>query len=69
MNNKPNKLYTVYNTKTNKFVIVDGTAAECAVAMGLKNLKTFYLTVAAFNRGMVRKWSIETRRRKDNGDH
>lgn len=52
------KLYTVYNNKTDFPVIVDGTAAECAAAMGLATVKNFYNTVARVRNGSLKKWTI-----------
>lgn len=62
---KPYKLYTVYNNKTDLPVIVDGTAAECAAAMGLKNIGIFFNTVARVRSGYLKKWTILERKRKE----
>lgn len=61
----PYKLYTVYNNNTDMPIIVDGTAAECAAAMGLKTVKNFYNTVARVRSGYLKKWTILDRKRKE----
>lgn len=62
---KPSKLYTVYNNKTDFPVIVDGTAAECAAAMGLKTVGNFFNTVVRARNGYLKKWTILCRKRKE----
>jgi hypothetical protein len=62
---KPYKLYTVYNNNTDLPVIVDGTAAECAAAMGLKTVGNFFNTVARVRSGYLKKWTILCRKRKE----
>ncbi len=62
---KPYKLYTVYNNKTDFPVIVDGTAAECAAAMGLKTVGNFYNALAHVRNGSLKKWTILVRKRKE----
>jgi hypothetical protein len=62
---KPSKLYTVYNNKTDFPVIVDGTAEECAAAMGLATVGNFYSTVMRVRDGRLKKWSILCRKRKE----
>lgn len=52
------KLYTVYNNKTDTPVIIDGTAEECAKAMGM-TLATFYPTVTRVKSGKIKKWHID----------
>ena len=53
------KLYTVYNNKTDMPVIIDGTAEECAKAMGIK-LCSFYPAVRHAKTGKTKKWYIES---------
>lgn len=60
----PIKLYTVYNNITDMPVIIDGTAEECAKAMGIK-LESFYSYVARLHDGKTKKWYIEKRWRKN----
>lgn len=62
---KPSKLYTVYNNKTDFPVIVDGTAEECAAAMGLATVGNFYNAVAHVRNGSLKKWTILVRKRKE----
>jgi hypothetical protein len=62
---KPYKLYTVYNNNTDMPVIVDGSAAECAAAMGLKTVGNFYSTVMRVRDGRLKKWTILDRKRKE----
>ena len=61
----PYKLYTVYNNKTDFPVIVDGTAEECAAAMGLATKGNFYNAVAHVRNGSLKKWTILVRKRKE----
>ena len=53
------KKYTVYNNKTDFPVIVDGTAAECAKAMGIKN-GSFHSTATRARKGEIKKWTVLT---------
>ncbi|MBO7240216.1 MAG: hypothetical protein J6V23_07020 [Bacteroidaceae bacterium] len=41
-------------------VIIDGTAEECAEAMGI-TLKSFYSAVTHAKTGKIKKWYIEVR--------
>ena len=52
--------YTVWNNKTDEVVIVDGTARECAKAMGI-TLETFYCAVTNARNRKVKKWTIKSR--------
>lgn len=53
--------YTVYNNKTDMPVLIDGTAPECAKAMGV-TLNSFYIYVHLASKGTPRKmWYIERR--------
>ena len=54
------KLYTIYNNKTDMPVIIDGTAEQCAKAMGMK-LCSFYPAVTLAKTGKIKKWYIEVR--------
>lgn len=56
--NTPERLYTIYNNETDMPVIIDGTAKECANAMGLK-MSSFYPTVRRSKMGVLKKWYIE----------
>jgi hypothetical protein len=56
--NTPEKLYTVYDNKTDMPVIIDGTAKECAKAMGMA-FSSFYPTVRRVKIGETKKWYIE----------
>ncbi len=51
-------LYTIYNNKTDMPVIIDGTARECAKAMGM-TLSSFRSAVTHAKTGKVKKWHIE----------
>lgn len=53
------KLYTVYNNKTDMPVIIDGTAEECAKAMGIK-VSSFYPAVTRTKKGQQKKWYIDS---------
>lgn len=51
------KRYTVYNDKTDEVVIVDGTAHECAKAMGIERNSFYHFMWKNYN-GENTKWSI-----------
>lgn len=53
-------VYTVWDNRTDKCVIVDGEARDCAKAMGLK-MSSFYSTVTKVKNGIVGKWTIMAR--------
>lgn len=53
-------VYTVYNNKTDRPVIIDGEARDCAKAMGI-SLSTFYSTVTRTRSGLLQKWNIKSR--------
>ena len=50
-------VYSVYDAKTTLPVIIDGSAAECARAMGIK-LSSFYYAVYRFRKGLLKRWEI-----------
>lgn len=50
-------VYTVYNNRTDFPVIVDGTAQECANAMGVL-VATFYSLISWTENGKIKKWTI-----------
>lgn len=52
------RIYTVYDNKTDMPVIVDGTARECAEAMKLKSLNSFYAAYNNHKKGKAKKWTI-----------
>ena len=54
----PEKLYTIYNNKTDMPVIIDGTAEECAKSMKI-TLASFYSAVTHARTGKIKKWYIE----------
>lgn len=58
------KKYTVYNNKTDFPVIVDGTSAECAKAMGIK-FNSFHSTVTRARKGEIKKWTVLTMDEED----
>ena len=51
--------YTVYDNRTDELVILDGTAEQCARAMGL-TAGSFYSAVTRARNGKVKRWHIET---------
>lgn len=55
----PEKLYTVYDNKTDMPVIIDGTAKKCAKAMGMA-LSSFYSAVTHSKTGKIKRWYIES---------
>ena len=52
--------YTVYDNKTDRAVIYDGTAAQCAAALG-RSKKTFYNLVDRVRSGRIKRWSVMKR--------
>lgn len=52
------KLYVVYNNATDLPVFIDGTAEECAKAMGLKNEASFRQAYRRHRMGYKTKWWI-----------
>ena len=50
-------VYTVWNNKTDELVICDGTAPECAKAMGM-TLGSFYSMICNEKTGRIKKWTI-----------
>ena len=49
--------YTVYDNKTDKAIIYDGTAQECAKALG-RSRNSFYCLVARGRAGRIKRWSV-----------
>ena len=49
--------YTVYDNKTDKAVIYDGTASECALAMG-RSQNSFCCMVDRVRQGKNRRWTV-----------
>ena len=50
--------YTVYRNGTDELVIQDGTAEECARAMGI-TVPSFYSAYSRSKSGAVKRWHIE----------
>lgn len=50
--------YTVYRNGSDELVIQDGTAEECARAMGL-TVASFYSAVSRAKSGSIKRWHIE----------
>lgn len=61
--NKPYLAYTIWNNKTDELVILDGTAEECAEAMGM-TVATFRSIMTKVKQGLIKKWTIKKRRTK-----
>lgn len=53
-------VYSVYDAKTTLPIIIDGTAQECARAMGVSP-NTFYSSLYRFRRGELKRWEIYAR--------
>jgi hypothetical protein len=51
-------IYSVWNNKTDEVIIIDGTAEQCAKAMGIK-VESFYTASMKASRGKNLKWTIE----------
>lgn len=54
-------VYSIWNNKNDELVILDGTAEECAEAMGMGE-SCFRSTLSKASRGLVKKWTIKKRR-------
>ena len=52
--------YTVYNTKTDELIILDGTSKECAEAMGI-SVESFYSYLSLSRKGVVSYFITETK--------
>ena len=52
------RLYVVYNNETDMPVCIDGTAEECAAAMKMDSVNSFYTALTRFRRGLSDKWYI-----------
>lgn len=50
-------LFSVYRNKDDKLIILDGTARECARAMGLSRTSSFYV-ILKVRGGQTEKWTI-----------
>lgn len=51
-------LYSVWNNFTDELIILDGTARQCADAMGI-SFKSFHSLKTRMNQGKLKKWTIE----------
>lgn len=49
--------YTVYDNKTDRAVIYDGTANECAQALG-RSRNSFYCMVDRVRKGKNHRWTV-----------
>lgn len=52
-------LCTVYDNRTDELVILDGTAEQCARAMGV-TVGSFYSAVTRAKTGKIKRWHIES---------
>lgn len=50
-------MYSVYRNKTDTPIIIDGTAKECAAAMGV-TLQSFYRTVSRQKKGRSQRVTV-----------
>ena len=53
-------VYSVWDNRTDRLVILDGEARECAKAMHL-SFPSFYSAVTKARNGTVKRWTIESR--------
>lgn len=51
-------VYTVWNNRTDELVICDGTASECAEAMGI-TIGSFFSIITGTKNGRYSKWTIK----------
>ena len=49
--------YTVYDNRTDKAIIYDGTAAECAKAMN-RSRASFYCVVDRVRKGKIKRYTV-----------
>jgi hypothetical protein len=64
--NKPSQaLYSVWNNDTDELIILDGTARQCADAMGI-SFKSFHSTRTRLKQGKLKKWTIEISEETEN---
>ena len=57
----PNKVYSIWDNKTDELLILDGDASACAARMGL-TLGSFGTWVTRMRRRADARYTIETRR-------
>jgi hypothetical protein len=50
-------MYSVYDNATDMPIIIDGTAKECAAAMGVR-LQSFYRTVTRQKNGKSKRFAV-----------
>jgi hypothetical protein len=60
-------VYSVWDNRTDDIIIIDGTAKECAKAMGL-TISSFYSTVTRALKGIDNKYAILKFNRNSIGD-
>jgi hypothetical protein len=53
-------VYSVWDNKTDKAVIIDGEARKCAEAMGI-SFSSFYSIVSRLRKGQGKRWTISSR--------
>lgn len=63
-NGAVSRLYTVYDNRTDELVILDGTAQECARALGITD-NSWRISVTRSRQGTLKKWYITTRNTKE----
>ena len=56
-------VYSIWNNKNDELIILDGTAEECAEAMGMTE-STFRSIMTKVKQGTIKKWTIKQRRTK-----
>lgn len=54
-------LYSIWNNKNDEVIIIDGTAKECAYALGTSE-ETFRSIAIKVKQGVIKKWTIQTRK-------
>ena len=58
-----NNRYDVWDAHTDEIIMIDGTSAECADAMGVK-LSSFYSIICRMKKDKSQKWYIEEHKAK-----
>ena len=53
----PSPMYSVYDRRTEMPLIIAGTAAQCAAAMGV-TMNTFYSLRSKYKHGVQGRWEI-----------
>ena len=65
INGGPRKLYSVWNARTDELIILDGSSARCAEALGLRDRHSFDELASRTRHGKDSRYHIEQKKRGD----